>query len=212
MASLFRRNSAKADDPATASAPAPAEPGVVTTGRTIRSHTPKKGEPTPRRTPAGRRPGAAAAVPADPKAAAATTRERQREARARSRAGMLAGDERYLLPKDKGPVRRLARDVVDSRRNVATYFFFSLFGVLLLANRAFPPVVQYAANGIFLFMLLATLVDVTLLVRRIRRLGAQRLPKVTEGYRGLPFYVLMRSISVRRLRIPKPQVKVGDTV
>ncbi len=222
MASLFRRSprdtagSSTSTDPVVASestSPAsttPARNGQAPTvsGRPVRSYTPKKGEPTPRRTVTGRRP----AAPVDPKEAAALARAKQRESRAQSRAGMLAGDERYLLPKDKGPVRRLARDVVDSRHNVATFFFFSLFGVLLLANKAFPVVVQYAANGVFLFMLLATLADVVLLVRRIKRLGAERLPKVTDGYRGLYFYVLMRSISVRRLRIPKPQVKTGDKV
>ena len=29
---------------------------------------------------------------------------------------MMAGEDDYLLPRDKGPVRRFARDIVDSRR------------------------------------------------------------------------------------------------
>ena len=32
---------------------------------------------------------------------------------------MMAGEDDYLLPRDKGPVRRYARDIVDSRRKRA---------------------------------------------------------------------------------------------
>ena len=38
------------------------------------------------------------------------------------RAKMMAGDEAYLLPRDKGPVKRYVRDLVDSRRNVLGLF------------------------------------------------------------------------------------------
>ena len=34
----------------------------------------------------------------------------------------MAGEDAYLLPRDKGPVRRYVRDVVDSRRNVLGLF------------------------------------------------------------------------------------------
>ena len=36
---------------------------------------------------------------------------------------MRAGDERYLLARDRGPERALVRDIVDSRRTVGTCFF-----------------------------------------------------------------------------------------
>ena len=51
--------------------------------------------------------------------------------------------------------------------------------------------------------------------RRLLRenpLTGVRLPKEKNGYRGLFFYVLMRGISIRRLRIPKPQVRVGQEI
>ena len=32
------------------------------------------------------------------------------------------GDERHLPPRDRGPVRKYVRDIVDSRRSVAEYF------------------------------------------------------------------------------------------
>lgn len=41
---------------------------------------------------------------------------------ARQREAMASGDERYLPVRDKGPVRRFARDYVDSRWCVAEFF------------------------------------------------------------------------------------------
>jgi hypothetical protein len=181
------------------------------TGAPSRAYTPKKGEATRKRPVANPR-LAADAKPADRKAYASRTRDEQRELRERSRQGMMAGEEKYLLPKDKGPVRRLARDVVDSRFNMATILFFGLFGVLLLSTGVFPVLIRSAANGLLIFMMLATLVDTWLSVRKIRRLLAERMPKETLGARGLYFYVLMRSISIRKLRIPKPQVRVGQKI
>ena len=34
----------------------------------------------------------------------------------------------------------------------------------------------------------------------------------SQGTRGLYFYVIMRTISFRRMRVPKPQVNVGDKI
>ncbi len=205
MASLFRRQSTP-----------PAEPELeestpVLTEAVIRkAYTPKKGEATPRRPSAN--PRLTDAKPTDRKAYAAQTRQEQADLRRRSREGMMAGEEKYLLPKDRGPVRRLARDVVDSRYNLATVMFFGLFATLILSMGAFPVVIRSAANGLLIFMVLAAVVDAYLTVRKVRRLAAQRLPKETDGLRGLPFYVFMRAVSIRRLRIPKPQVRVGQKI
>ena len=35
---------------------------------------------------------------------------------------MMAGEDSYLLPRDKGPLRRFVRDVVDARRNLLGLF------------------------------------------------------------------------------------------
>lgn len=172
-----------------------------------KAYTPKKGEATPRRPVANRR-LVEAAPPKDRKEAAAQARAKREE----SRRGMMAGEERYLLAKDRGEIRRLARNVVDSRFNMATILFFGLFATLLLASGVFPAIIRSAANGLLIFMMLATLADTYLSVRRVRRLAAERFPKETLGARGLFFYVLMRSISIRRLRIPKPQVRVGQKI
>jgi hypothetical protein len=209
VTSLFRRKSpelaqdqlAEVDD----SAQAESEPV-----RLSKAYTPKKGEATPKRPSAAtRRPEPPAA---NRKEALRRARVRQREERGEARDRMMAGDERYLLPRDKGPVRRLARDVVDSRHNAATYFFVGLFVVLLGTSRGFPEPVRIGANTLFLVLFAATVIDTFLIVQRVKSLAKQRFPKETQGWRGLYFYVAMRTISFRRLRVPKPQVKVGQKV
>jgi hypothetical protein len=182
----------------------------VVTRPAPRSVTAKKGEATPKRPSANRR--MAEAPPADKKEAAARNRARSQQIRAESRRGMMAGEEQYLLPKDKGQVRRLARNVVDSRINVATVLFFGLFAVLAFSTGVFPVVIRTLANGLLIFLILATLVDTYIATRKVRKLAAVRIPKETAGMRGLFFYVLMRGISIRRLRIPKPQVRVGQEI
>ena len=45
---------------------------------------------------------------------------------------MMAGDEAYLMPRDKGASRRYTRDIVDARRNFAGLFM--PFAILLIVN------------------------------------------------------------------------------
>jgi hypothetical protein len=58
---------------------------------------------------------------------------------------MMAGDDAYLLPRDKGPVRRLVRDIVDSRRNVLGLFMPSALG-LIFVMLALPPQLQQGVS------------------------------------------------------------------
>ena len=46
--------------------------------------------------------------------------------------------------------------------------------------------------------------------RRIRGLAAERLPG--ESTRGIGIYSAMRALQIRRLRMPKPRVDIGDTI
>ena len=75
-------------------------------------HDPRapKGRPTPSRKDAEAARKQQLKIPKDPKAAKAAARERDREARAAARAGMMAGDERYMPARDKGPARAFTRD------------------------------------------------------------------------------------------------------
>jgi hypothetical protein len=204
--SIFRRKPADVD-----TEPVDDEPGEPVLPK---SYTAKKGEATPKRVIAGRRPGAVAA-PANRKEAAARNREnreKQREDRKEQRAAMMAGDERYLPARDKGPVRALARDVIDSRHNVGTLFILVLLVIVVGSFQGMPAQIKAGTNLLFLFMIVALLLDSAIVFRRIRRMAAERLPNASERWVSLYLYTIMRSISFRVMRVPKPRVKVGQRI
>lgn len=225
-----RQSAALAEDPPAEDAPAedpPAEDAAAEDPsaeqpeepRRPRGYTPSKkelGVSTPRRPSAHvRRPGATAA----PRSRKQMTKEERRELREERRQrrrevteGMRRGDDRYLSARDKGPVRALARDVVDSRRTVGTWFFGGALIVLLGSSAAMPPEVRLGANVLFALLAVAVILDCTLVCRKVRRLVRERHPDSTERMGSLYFYVVMRSITFRRLRIPLPRLSVGNAV
>lgn len=175
-----------------------------------RGYTPAKGRPTPKRSEArARKP--ATPVPANRREAARQMRERQRAERVEARAGMQRGDEKYMIARDRGPERALVRDLVDTRRSVGTWFFVAAFAILVGTNRAMPPVVQFTAQAFWLFVLVLFVVDSVVLSRKIKKVVWQRYPKTTQRKGGLYMYGIMRSMTFRKLRMPKPRVRPGDT-
>jgi Protein of unknown function (DUF3043) len=179
-------------------------------GQRPRGYTPGKGKATPKRPRAG---VAREAPPTDRKEAAKRARERERAARAEQRAGMLAGDDQYLMARDKGPERALVRNVVDSRRTAGTLFFTFAF-VLLLASlfKALPAEFVIGANLLWLVIGLGVVVDSVFICRKISKLVRARFPKSQQRLGSLYLYAIMRSLSYRRMRVPKPTVKVGDKI
>lgn len=177
--------------------------------RASRSYTPAKGKATPKRTEAQRR--KAEPPPANRREALKRAREKQRADRAESMAGMKAGDERYLLPRDKGPERRLVRDYIDSRRTVGTWFFGGAFLIFFLIQVR-DTRVQVAANVIWLLLALAVVVDSFFICRKIKGLIKENYPKTTQKMGSLYLYAVMRAITFRRMRMPQPQVKIGEPV
>ncbi|HET6530673.1 MAG TPA: DUF3043 domain-containing protein [Actinoplanes sp.] len=208
MPSLFRRKPAEPAD----TAPADAQPAPEATPRP-KGYTPSKkelGVATPKRTSAGRRVGAPA--PANRREAYKAMRERRREERAEAAAGMRAGDERYLLARDRGPERALVRDIVDSRRTAGTYFFVGAFVVIVGSGSWMPPAVQLAATMLWTLLALAVIVDSVLISRRIKALIRERFPKTTQRMGSLYLYGIMRGLTFRRMRVPKPRMELGDRV
>jgi Protein of unknown function (DUF3043) len=207
--SLFRRKSAElVSEPIDEVEPEP-EQARAKGSPMGRAYTPKKGEATPKRPVANRR--AAAPPPANTKEARKLAREKRTQDAADRRRGMAEGDDRYLTPRDRGPVRRYVRDIVDARRNIGSLFFFGTITVLALSM---VPIfaVQFGSNMLFLAMILAILADSVLLTRRVRRLVTEKFPKNTERWGSLYLYAVMRALAFRRMRIPKPQVRPGDAV
>jgi hypothetical protein len=154
-----------------------------------------KGRPTPKRNAAQKQRRQAVRPPADRKEA----RARMREDRARRMDAMKRGDESALPARDRGPVRRHVREIVDSRRNVAEFFMPVVLVVLVLTA---VPGVAALVMYIWLAMLVGVVADSVWLRRLILRSVAERFPGAdTKGAVG---YGLMRALQVRALRLPKP--------
>jgi hypothetical protein len=170
-----------------------------------------KGRPTPKRHEAqGRRPGPPPPPPTTRKEAYKRMREQQSSARAQNRRRMLAGDEDYLPARDRGPARKLVRDLVDSRRNVGG-LFLAVAGVALIGTVVPSLAVRTWATFFLFSYFLLLVVDSVVLGRKISRTLATRLPDEKRG-RGLVWYGISRATMIRRWRFPKPEVPVGANI
>jgi hypothetical protein len=123
---------------------------------------------------------------------------------------MMGGDERYLLPRDQGPVRRFARDLVDARRNVLGLFMPSAL-TLLFVMFAVPQLQLYISPAMTLLMGLMML-DGIILGRKVTRRVDEKFPDNTESRLKLRLYAAGRASQLRRMRAPRPQVKHGASV
>lgn len=131
-------------------------------------------------------------------------KERIRAARQVAREGMMAGDERYLTARDKGPQRRFARDVVDARFTAGELVLPMLFIVVFMTfidSFVLQVVALFAMWGLFGIVAVdATIVGRVAKKRVAEKFGVEKLES------GIAWYAAMRSIQMRSLRIPKPQV------
>lgn len=166
-----------------------------------------KGRPTPKRADA--RKTRRTATPTNRKEAATLQREKSREARQLARKALLTGDEKHLPPRDAGPERRLARDMVDSHFTLGQVFFaviFIAFAISLVQN----VVVRNVANVAALLGLTAMVIDSARHGRRAKLAVATRFG--ASEVRGISSYAFMRAFLPRRFRRPPPKVKRGDDV
>lgn len=140
-------------------------------------------------------------------------RDRGRQERSAARAALLSGDERGLPARDRGPVRRFARDFIDARRSVAEYFLY-LALVVFVVSLSGSPQLQYVGGLLWFVALLLIVADSLLLSRRLRSQLAARFPDevASGGSRGAIRYALLRSLQIRRLRLPPPRVKPGAQI
>lgn len=179
-----------------------------------------KGRPTPRRREAeqrnrqpligGGRPVLGPnATKEERKAAKEARREVLRTERAAQRQALITGDESRLPARDKGPARRFARDYVDARRSLGEYFMpFAI--VILLGNLVLRASWLAQTVGVLLLyaVMIIVAVDAFLLRRRVTKLVTQRFG--TDQAAGVGGYAMMRSLQIRRTRLPKPQVARGQ--
>jgi hypothetical protein len=170
-----------------------------------------KGRPTPKRRDAQRRSGGPVAPPPTTrKEAAKRIRAQGAEKRKAVRTGTRAGDERAFLARDQGPVRRLVRDLVDSRRHVGVLLLPATF-LPVLANLSTSIQVRALATSLWLAAVLAAIFDMVLTGAVIRRRVRADFPEEAKT-RGHVGYGLIRTAQFRRFRVPPPQVRPGAQV
>jgi hypothetical protein len=161
-----------------------------------------KGRPTPtrkEREAANKRP----LVGNKSKEAREAERERQKAEREKARKLAIAGDDRYLLARDRGPQRKILRDVLDNRYTLIEGLMPMM--ILFLIVTSFTPTT--AQNIITLVMILALLtvsVEALVISRKATEVIREKLGADIKLQRGNYFYLVTRGIQPRPLRLPKP--------
>ncbi|MGW5353700.1 DUF3043 domain-containing protein [Streptomyces sp. NPDC004031] len=163
-----------------------------------------KGRPTPKRSEAqsGRR--KALNMPTDRKSQVKAAREARREDLAKRREALANGDERNLPAAHQGPVRKFTRDFVDSRYRVAE--FFLPMAILILIGSLLPAL-QNISLILWLLVIVLIVIDSVITAISLRRQLAERFPD--QNTKRAVSYGLMRTLQMRRMRLPKPQVARG---
>ena len=203
------------DQTAATASPTPAEESTPTVG---------KGRPTPKRREAEGRRGPVAPPPMTQREAIkrskeqgkSLTKEEKRALSAERRERMMSGDEKYVLPRDRGQVRAYVRDLVDARRNIAGILL--PIAVLSFVILLIPiPTVQSYGPLVLLIAIVAAILDTVIFARTIGQKVRAKFPKgdssdlSTKGS-ALGFYAFNRACLFRRWRVPRPRVAVGTKI
>jgi hypothetical protein len=186
---------------------APADKAQVTDSKQTRDPQAPKGRPTPKRSEAQTQRRSVAQTPTTRKEAAKRQRDDRRVQMEKQRQALANGDERYLPARDKGPVRKFARDFVDSRFCVAE-FFLPMAVVILVLSMVRVGSLQNIALLLWLVVIVMIVVDSIGIAIRLKKQLNTRYPDLPK--KGAVPYALMRTLQMRRLRLPKPQVKRGE--
>jgi hypothetical protein len=168
----------------------------------------KKGRPTPKRKEAEAARKVASLAPASTKEEKKRAKDAARAGRIAARAAYMRGDENALPARDKGPVKRFVRNYVDSRKSIGEYFLPIIFVVLFLTLIP-SPIFQIGSIIIMYGVLLISVIDGFFLSRKIKSAVIAKFPG-TE-LKGIGMYGWLRSTQMRRMRSPKPQIKVGES-
>ncbi len=186
---MFRRHTTEAPAPA-----APAKPDG-------------KGRPTPSRKEAEAAARERAKLPRDRRALARRQRQLRMESSRKLREGLKSGDEKSLPPRDQGPVKRFVRDTVDSRLGFTELLVPLLIIIMIMGYTTGETGARFSMM-LWYTTILLVIGDVMLLRFKVRRGVRQRFPE--ESLKGVTMYAVMRAMNLRFLRLPKPQVKIGQ--
>ena len=153
-------------------------------------------------------------VPDDRRAAAKVNRATVAAERERARIGMAAGDERYLPRRDRGPQRKFVRDYVDARWNIGELMVPLMLIVIVMtfADTVYVSGLSLAELGVISMwaFIILVFIDGYVLNFLIRRRVKQKFG-VENVERGLGWYAAMRALQLRPMRMPKPQVRRGQS-
>lgn len=188
---MFRRSKSPTESPAEPTTPKPGGKGKAT--------------PTRREAEAAAR--ARAKVPRSRKEMMQAQRAARSESSMSVRAAMKAGDERYYLPRDKGPVRRFLRDFVDSRFSFIELMIPLLIVTMILGYSGSPRLAS-VGNTVLLGTILLVVIDMVVLRWKVRRELARRFPD--EPLKGTTYYAITRALQMKFMRLPKAKVKIGQ--
>jgi hypothetical protein len=124
---------------------------------------------------------------------------------------MRRGEEWALPLRDRGQVRALARDYLDSRRLVISeYIVFALIAlvvmIFVLGSGKNAGAMLYAEVAIVALIALESFYHAS----RVSTLAKQRYPG--QSTRGLTWYLAKRAIRLRGSRIPPARVGRGQQV
>jgi len=198
---LFRRTKTASETPAQS----PADRGLDDGSETAQ----KKGRPTPSRRQAEAANKARAKVPRTRKEQAAARRLARTESSGKMRQAMKTGDDRYLPARDQGPVRKFIRDYIDSSFWMLELMLPAMVVFLVFGYSGNATLASYA-NLALPAMLLVVLFEAFRMRGKLRKELTRRFPD--DAQKGATMYAVMRALQVRFLRMPKPQVKVGQAL
>jgi DUF3043 family protein len=169
-----------------------------------------KGRATPKRKEAEAARKKRMTPPRNKREASALHRERVKEQRGKQREALAgAGDDRYLPTRDQGPVKKLIRNYIDSRRTIGE-FLIPVFLVMFLASIVLSSITQYFGTVAWVAVLVLLGLDSIRVMRGLRKEITERFGAAEA--RGITMYALMRSWQMRRLRLPKATVRPGDKI
>ena len=185
-------------------ASAPKETSTTTPAEQVGSG---KGRPTPTR--AEREAARKRPLVADTKEARARAKAELAAAREKARIGMANGEDRYLPARDKGPQPKFARDFVDAGWHLGEAVMPMMLLVIVLTFIPIPAVTYWSFIGLWIFILFV-IGDMIITSIRVKKVAKERFGARME--KGLGWYSAMRTIQMRFMRLPKPQVRRGEKV
>ena len=130
-------------------------------------------------------------------------REARQRIRSRQQEALRTGEERFLPLRDRGPVKRLARDYVDRRRMVSEYLLPILLLTFVLTM--FPPPLATIGMYGWLGATMVTVIEQIVVIRGTKKEIGKRFPGESTG--GATIYTILRTTQLRRFRLPSAQIK-----